>query len=99
MARHESEEAGAPEPVAAAGVARATKQLLTAIAQRIATPVRPQAATDAAGGRPPRRLTPEERQCRVDGNLCLYCRQHRQGTFCEADAAKKKARLQKPGNV
>ena len=38
-------------------------------------------------------------QRRVDGNLCLYCGQHRQGTFCEADAAKKKARSQKPGNV
>jgi hypothetical protein len=95
----DSEEAGAPEPVAAAGVARATEQLLNAIAQRIATPVRPQAATGAAGGRHPRRLTPEERQRRVDGNLCLYCGQHRQGTFCEADAAKKKARSQKPGNV
>jgi hypothetical protein len=46
---NESEEAGAPEPVAVAGVARATEQLLNAIAQRITTPVCPQAATDAAG--------------------------------------------------
>ncbi len=90
---NDSEEAGAPEPVAAAGVARATEQLLNAIAQAIATLVSPQAATGAAGGRPPRRLTPEERQRRVDGNLCLYCGQHRQGTFCEANVAKKK-----PGN-
>jgi hypothetical protein len=94
----DSEEAGAPEP-AAAGVARAAEQLLNAIAQSIATLVRPQAATGATGGRPPCHLTPEERQRRVDGNLCLYCGQHRQGTFCEADAAKKKACLQKPGNV
>lgn len=103
---HIEEEAGAREETTA--VARATEQILAALAQRVTTPVRaprpaPAAGGAAAGGPPVRRanrLTPEERQRRIDNELCLYCGLHRAGTFCQADADKKAGKLRsRQGNV
>ncbi len=78
-----SEEARAPKPVAAAGVASATRQLLNTIMQLIATPVRaqvaarPQADAPLTASSPPNGLL-----CLLASQMCPPCFNALWTTFC-----------------
>jgi len=92
------------EDAQAAGVDPTTAVELAAIVHQRYTPNKPNrsASNGPAAAGTKSYVRPEERQRRIDGGLCLYCGQHANGTFCQADADKKArfaARTGKPGNV